>query len=291
MELFIACMALIFHLSHNPDHNQNEDVLPPLESKINPGKWLTRATCFFCTAMIFVLFYMIHMAPVLYVYPLNIDHRLQRVFIRLGTHICNLIIACLGCIVFEIPRKNLKTFFKKADADIIILKVAFGLHCIIFVCKLILECIYLVRTLNTTDIWLYGFAQFSNFIEIISFFVLIFLAERLLLIATCKSENLDNYECGFTVLFVLIYSCITLLGFIAYYNLKALHQFPRGVQAGRGLNLLVLFQSTYPSTLLFTLTLGLCFASAGEKFFKKGFYRFTPSGVLRGYESVATSLT
>uniref|UniRef100_A0AC35FHH3 Uncharacterized protein n=1 Tax=Panagrolaimus sp. PS1159 TaxID=55785 RepID=A0AC35FHH3_9BILA len=243
MELFFACIALLFHFSHHEEsHKDNRTVKETVELKTG------------------LLLAIIHMGPVIFVWPGYPSHQWERQGFRIAAYGLNSILTCW--IIRYLHNPNEERFitvilncFKKMDPDILILWISWIINVLLFIVKISIEYEYLYDTLESFEKPIYIVSQLGNIFEILSYILLIFLVGKLINYAEKASSNSMN-------------------NFVENHVLKSLHYNLEKIQDEDALNLLILIQSTYPSTLLFNMTLCLCFASIAETLFKKGFYQF-----------------
>uniref|UniRef100_A0A914P9J2 Transmembrane protein n=1 Tax=Panagrolaimus davidi TaxID=227884 RepID=A0A914P9J2_9BILA len=268
MELFVACIALIFFFK---SHIHQLKPLPEIEEEIKPRSWFAWILIILTFFVIFIgPLYIIVAAPIINVTPKCTWLRDSRNIIRFITHLANVMLLLYMKYLFKIPFK----FKWASEADIIIMWVAGIINAFKAISKFIINCAFLCVKMSESDGILFGIAQAGNTLESFSFYLLILVVERLLFIVEQPdNENTRRHLSKFTLTFIPLYFCASLIGFAAYYNLNSLRFFPDGVNSVVGINLIVFIQATYPTSMLFTMTVCLCMASIMEMLYQKNYYR------------------
>uniref|UniRef100_A0A914PZW3 Serpentine receptor class gamma n=1 Tax=Panagrolaimus davidi TaxID=227884 RepID=A0A914PZW3_9BILA len=138
----------------------------------------------------------------------------------------------------------------------------------------------------------FSIAQSGFALESFSFYLLILIIERFILISEQpNNENTRQYLSRFTLTFIPFYFFASLIGFVAYYNLSSLYFFSEKTDSVIGINLIVFVQAIYPTSMLFNMTVCLCLASIIEKLYQKGYYRFKKDEMLNENSDCITIVT
>lgn len=291
MELFVACIGLIFAFNNpneQPDQNlpqndeqpeqnlpQNDEQLEQNVPQINEiqSSWLGAIWLGFCYPVI-----ILSALYVIYKIPVNIatgENFITSMFqlIRFIIHLPNLLLTIYICCLYSIkPKIN-----RPSEPDIFILWVAWIINLLRVSVKLMAEIIWYWPYLNSVaELTSRIFATFGNICETITFFFLIFIVDHFLKIAERSYHEDVRAQLGKVgLVFLPFYFCISLIAFVAYYFGQMYQIGPREkIDNVFGLNLLVLLQTTYPTIMLYTMTVCLCIGTCLVQLYKNGYYNY-----------------
>uniref|UniRef100_A0A914DNL6 Uncharacterized protein n=1 Tax=Acrobeloides nanus TaxID=290746 RepID=A0A914DNL6_9BILA len=121
----------------------------------------------------------------------------------------------------------------------------------------------------------------ANVLEFATFYNLISFTKKFLWLGHTAKEHpisgffQDTFKKNFSAYVAApFFVYIGLIKFSGYYLLNRLRQVPENTDYAHWDDILTVLQSLYPTTMLFSMTLTICFAHVIEEFFKAGLYSF-----------------